>query len=154
MDEGKKLLRSFGYAFRGIGWAIRTQRNMRIHLVGAVYVLLFGWIMRIAPAHLCLELLYGGNFAGDGEFGAGANLRRDYQGTEAMDSRCQGCGSGRSIDLRHWLRDRSTGDLFWRRVSWPGAKDLCGMSNLVDRRNLDDSHRRNRCLSAVSKTIE
>ena len=57
MDEGKKLLRSFGYAFRGIGWAIRTQRNMRIHLVGAVYVLLFGWIMRIAPAHLCLELL-------------------------------------------------------------------------------------------------
>lgn len=57
MDEGKKLLRSFGYAFRGIGWAIRTQRNMRIHLVGAAYVLLFGWIMRIAPAHLCLELL-------------------------------------------------------------------------------------------------
>ena len=57
MDEGKKLLRSFGYAFRGIGWAIRTQRNMRIHLVGAVYVLLFGWIMRIAPSHLCLELL-------------------------------------------------------------------------------------------------
>ena len=57
MDEGKKLLRSFGYAFRGIGWAIRTQRNMRIHLVGAAYVLLFGWIMRIAPVHLCLELL-------------------------------------------------------------------------------------------------
>ena len=57
MDEGKKLLRSFGYAFRGIGWAIRTQRNMRIHLVATAYVLLFGWIMWIAPVNLCLEIL-------------------------------------------------------------------------------------------------
>ena len=57
MEEGKKLLRSFGYAFRGIGWAIRTQRNLRIHLVATVYVLLFGWIMRISAVHLCLELL-------------------------------------------------------------------------------------------------
>ena len=57
MEEGKKLLRAFGYAFRGIGWAIRTQRNLRIHLVAAVYVLLFGWIMGISAVHLCLELL-------------------------------------------------------------------------------------------------
>ena len=57
MEEGKKLLRSFGYAFRGIGWAIRTQRNLRIHLVATVYVLLFGWIMRLSAVHLCLELL-------------------------------------------------------------------------------------------------
>ena len=57
MEEGKKLLRSFGYAFQGIGWAIRTQRNLRIHLVAVVYVLLFGWIMRISAVHLCLELL-------------------------------------------------------------------------------------------------
>ena len=57
MEEGKKLLRSFGYAFRGIGWAIRTQRNLRIHLVATVYVLLFGWIMRLSAVPLCLELL-------------------------------------------------------------------------------------------------
>lgn len=57
MEEGKKLLRSFGYALRGIGWAIRTQRNLRIHLVAVVYVLLFAWIMRISAVHLCLELL-------------------------------------------------------------------------------------------------
>lgn len=57
MEEGKKLLCSFGYALRGIGWAIRTQRNLRIHLVATTYVLLFAWIMRISSVHLCLELL-------------------------------------------------------------------------------------------------
>lgn len=57
MEEGKKLLCSFGYAFRGIGWAIRTQRNLRIHLVAACYVLLFAWIMRMSLIHVCLELL-------------------------------------------------------------------------------------------------
>ena len=57
MEEGKKLIRSFGYAFRGIGWAIRTQRNLRIHLVATVYVLLFAWIARLSAVHFCLELL-------------------------------------------------------------------------------------------------
>ena len=57
MEEAKKLLRAFGYAFRGIGWGIRTQRNLRIHLVATAYVLLFAPIMRISPVHFCLELL-------------------------------------------------------------------------------------------------
>lgn len=56
MEEGKKLLCSFGYAFRGIGWAIRTQRNLRIHLVATAYVLLFAWMMNLSAVHLCLEL--------------------------------------------------------------------------------------------------
>lgn len=37
----KSLLRSFLYAFRGLWYAIRTQRNMRIHLTAALWVL---WI--------------------------------------------------------------------------------------------------------------
>ena len=57
MEEAKKLLRAFDYALRGIGWGIRTQRNLRIHLVATAYVLLFAWIMRISPVHFCLELL-------------------------------------------------------------------------------------------------
>lgn len=57
MDEGRKLLRAFGYAARGILWAIRTQRNLRIHLVATAYVLLFAWVMQIAPVDFCLELL-------------------------------------------------------------------------------------------------
>ncbi|ABZ84999.1 diacylglycerol kinase, putative [Heliomicrobium modesticaldum Ice1] len=35
----KKCLRSFCYAWRGIIWVIKTQQNMRIHLIAAVTAL-------------------------------------------------------------------------------------------------------------------
>ncbi|MZP28796.1 hypothetical protein GTO91_03615 [Heliobacterium undosum] len=35
----RKLLRSFCYAWRGIIWVIKTQQNMRIHLIAAVTAL-------------------------------------------------------------------------------------------------------------------
>jgi diacylglycerol kinase len=34
----KKQIRSFGHAFTGMGYAIRTQRNMQIHLLAVVAV--------------------------------------------------------------------------------------------------------------------
>ncbi len=39
MREVKKLLDSFNYAIEGIIYAVRTQRNMRIHMVSALLVL-------------------------------------------------------------------------------------------------------------------
>lgn len=36
-----KLLRSFGYAFQGLWRCINYERNMRIHIVAALYVLVF-----------------------------------------------------------------------------------------------------------------
>ena len=36
----RKLLESFNHAINGIIYAIRTQRNMKIHTIGAVIVLL------------------------------------------------------------------------------------------------------------------
>ncbi len=39
------LLKSFGYAFAGIKAAIMTERNMRIHLVISIFVILAGaWL--------------------------------------------------------------------------------------------------------------
>lgn len=38
MDNLKKLLLSFVYAFRGIGYMIRTERNMRIHITCLIYM--------------------------------------------------------------------------------------------------------------------
>lgn len=38
MKEIKKLLQSFVYAFRGIGYTIAHERNMRIHLVCLTYM--------------------------------------------------------------------------------------------------------------------
>ena len=39
----KALLKSFGYAFAGIGRTIRTERNMRIHLTVMAYM--FGYLL-------------------------------------------------------------------------------------------------------------
>jgi diacylglycerol kinase (ATP) len=39
----KKLLQSFGYAFRGVFGAIRTERNLRIHLSVSAYM--YGYLL-------------------------------------------------------------------------------------------------------------
>lgn len=57
MKELRKLGRSFFYAGKGIGWAVRTQRNMRIHLTALVLVIVFGFVEGLSPTHWCLELL-------------------------------------------------------------------------------------------------
>ena len=57
MKELRKLGRSFFYAGKGIGWAVRTQRNMRIHLTALVLVIVFGFMEGLSPTHWCLELL-------------------------------------------------------------------------------------------------
>ncbi len=37
----KKLVKSFGYAFQGILSAVKTERNMRIHIVCMIYMYFF-----------------------------------------------------------------------------------------------------------------
>ncbi len=41
MEDLKKLLLSFKYAFSGIAGAIKTERNMRIHIVCMIYMYSF-----------------------------------------------------------------------------------------------------------------
>ncbi|RKR81903.1 diacylglycerol kinase (ATP) [Mucilaginibacter gracilis] len=64
----KKLLRSFGYAFKGLAYAYRTQLNFRIHLVLMAIALLLGWWLHVSTSQwlwlmlcitavLCAELL-------------------------------------------------------------------------------------------------
>lgn len=43
------LLRSFRFAFRGLYYAVKTQRNMRLHISMAVLVSVFGLLYRLAP---------------------------------------------------------------------------------------------------------
>lgn len=45
----KKLIRGFGYAFKGIGYAARTQVNFRIHLVASLTAALLGYALRVSP---------------------------------------------------------------------------------------------------------
>ena len=43
----KKLIRSFGYAFKGVAYATTSQLNFRIHLFATAIALLLGWFLHI-----------------------------------------------------------------------------------------------------------
>jgi len=45
-----RRLRSFGYAWNGLLWLIRSQQNARIHLAATVCVLVLGFWLRISRA--------------------------------------------------------------------------------------------------------
>ncbi len=53
----RAFLRSFGYAFAGLGYAIRTQRNLRVHLAVAGLVILAGLILRVSAMEWAVLLL-------------------------------------------------------------------------------------------------
>jgi len=44
----KKLISGFGFAFKGIGYAIATQLNFRVHLVAALIAGLLGYALQIS----------------------------------------------------------------------------------------------------------
>lgn len=50
-------MRSFLCAFRGIGFAVRTERHMRVHLVFTYYVIVAGLILHLRPAEWAAALL-------------------------------------------------------------------------------------------------
>lgn len=51
---------SFAHAFRGLGIAVRTQRNMRVHLAALVLVIVLGFVFQIAPWEWCAVVLASG----------------------------------------------------------------------------------------------
>jgi diacylglycerol kinase (ATP) len=44
----KKLIRSFGYAFKGLAYATKSQLNFRIHLFAALIAIALGLTLKIA----------------------------------------------------------------------------------------------------------
>ncbi len=60
----RAFLRSFVYAFHGIAWVIRTQRNARVHLAATVIVVAAGFLCRVSPVEwavlaLTIGLVFG-----------------------------------------------------------------------------------------------
>lgn len=53
----RKFLASFRYAFRGLWYAIRTQRNMRVHLTAAVLVIIFSILLHISTIEFAIIFL-------------------------------------------------------------------------------------------------
>ncbi|GAB2703156.1 diacylglycerol kinase family protein [Mucilaginibacter koreensis] len=44
----RKLIRSFGYAFKGIAYAVTSQLNFRVHLVATLVAVYLGFALRIS----------------------------------------------------------------------------------------------------------
>jgi diacylglycerol kinase (ATP) len=58
----KKLIRSFGFAFKGVAYATASQLNFRIHLVFTTLALLMGYLLHISLSEwlwvaLCITLV-------------------------------------------------------------------------------------------------
>ena len=54
MEKKDPLYRSFGYAFQGIFTCVRKERNMKIHCVAAVLVVIAGMILKISAIEWCI----------------------------------------------------------------------------------------------------
>lgn len=59
MPEKKKhpLWRSFGYAFQGIGTCIKKERNMKIHCLATIVVIISGTVVRLSVSEWCICIL-------------------------------------------------------------------------------------------------
>lgn len=53
----RAFLRSFKYAASGIAHAVRTQRNMRVHVIVAVCALLAAFVLQLSPSEWGIILL-------------------------------------------------------------------------------------------------
>jgi diacylglycerol kinase len=53
-SEWAEFIAGFGYAFRGLWYVLRTQRNMRVHLVIAALAILTGIILHISVIEFAL----------------------------------------------------------------------------------------------------
>ena len=54
MEKKDPLYRSFGYAFQGIFTCVRKERNMKIHCVAMVCVVIVGFVFHITPVDVML----------------------------------------------------------------------------------------------------
>lgn len=53
-SELAKFIAGFGYAFAGLWYALRTQRNARVHLVVAILVTIAGVLLRVSALEFAL----------------------------------------------------------------------------------------------------
>jgi len=53
-SEWAKFIAGFGYAFNGLWYAIRTQRNVRVHVLIALLAIVLGIVLRISAVEFAL----------------------------------------------------------------------------------------------------
>ncbi|MEK7435202.1 MAG: diacylglycerol kinase family protein [Cyanobacteriota bacterium] len=55
--RAKNVLDSFKYAYQGIVYTLRTQRNMRIHVSAATLVILTGIFLKVTKVEMAILIL-------------------------------------------------------------------------------------------------
>jgi diacylglycerol kinase len=53
-SEWTKFIAGFGHAFRGLWYALRTQRNTRVHISFAILAILLGIVLHISPVEFAM----------------------------------------------------------------------------------------------------
>jgi len=53
-SEWEKFVAGFGYAFSGLGYALRTQRNARVHVVIASLAIITGILLHISAVEFAI----------------------------------------------------------------------------------------------------
>jgi len=53
-SEWAKFITSFRYAFRGLWYALRTQRNARVHVIIALLAILIGVVLHISAVEFAM----------------------------------------------------------------------------------------------------
>ena len=53
-SEWAKFITGFGHAFRGLWYALRTQRNARVHISIAILAILLGIVLRISAVEFAM----------------------------------------------------------------------------------------------------
>jgi diacylglycerol kinase len=56
-SEFAKFIAGFGHAFNGLWYALRTQRNVSVHVVLAIVATLLGLVLRITPLEFALVFI-------------------------------------------------------------------------------------------------
>ena len=53
-SEWAKFIAGFGYAFRGLHYTLRTQRNARVHIAIAILAILLGIVLHISTVEFAM----------------------------------------------------------------------------------------------------
>ena len=56
-SEWGKFIAGFTYAFQGLGYAFRTQRNIRVHTTIAVLTIILGLLLRISTVEFAMVFI-------------------------------------------------------------------------------------------------
>lgn len=95
----KKLVKSFGYAFQGLFTAIKTERNMRIHIVCMIYMYFFLFafdFFEITRTDLAIIFIANGLVIGAELINTAIEATVDLQGEEhtKLGKIAKDCGAG------------------------------------------------------------